>query len=414
MSKFTSKALLLGLSVCVASPAMAQTSQSDPDHLTDKMTPVGNSSIPNDFMKQSTPLDSTPSIKKSSADSVSASVSNPGIPDSAPASLKNNDNDFRPAPPDIAPAQNANTDNTLNPRGSINIDDRGSSLDTGDTGGNGQNGTTGGLVALPDRSRENPDAELDEALRHAMVPPNVIRQERIHRDDLERAGAEPLSAYKPVVRAITLTLRPGEMPPVIHLAYGTVTSLTFSDVTGAPWYVGRVVTDSSAYTTTQGNASDSTRSNIITLAPVSRYSSGRNATVMLEHLSLPVIMQLDTGMDTHTVDYRVDIQILQRGPNARADFVADGLAPAQDADMQTFVDGISPQGAKALKTSNPAVEAWKYKGQFFIRTSMHLLAPAWIKKSSSNLSGESVYVTRPTPNLTVAIDGEPSAVMIEY
>src|SRR3546814_11669778 len=49
------------------------------------------------------------------------------------------------------------------------------------------------------------------------------------------ASVKPLRPVVPVSRSLDLTLQPGETPPVIRTALGNVSTLTFSDINGAPW-----------------------------------------------------------------------------------------------------------------------------------------------------------------------------------
>lgn len=395
----------------LSSTAYAQDSSNDSGELGDTMMPVGHHVLPPNFI-------GGPSNKASHKEKEKTDVDN--SKDSESKNPDNND-DFRPAPPDTTPVATTQGgvggNSALHPKGQIDLGTSGASMvdsayedDNTNANGNHQGSV---LSALPDRSREDEGAELHEALRNLLPPPSFLHEARKRRAEVEKEDASPIdTAQKPMTRTINVTLRPGEAPPVIHLAYGAVTTLTFSDVTGAPWYVGNVVTDSNSYLTTQGAGNNDVKSNIITIAPKTRYSSGRNVAIMLEHAALPVILELDTGMASNTVDYRVDISVMQRGPNAREDFVETGLAPAQDPELQGFVDGIPPKGSKALKSSNPSVEIWKFKGMMYVRTSEKLVSPIWVRKSSSNISGDTVYVLRPTPNVMISTDGELSSVMI--
>lgn len=399
---FVFMSLLLG-GTALNSSALAR----QPTELTDSMQSVGNHSLAPDSVG-GPEVKSTNNNKDSSVKDVNSD------PNFKPVS---SDDTFRPAPPDADPATNGGN---LKPKGNISLDDNGASLDDSDdsdnTGTNGKNGQNNGngLVALPDRSKENEGAELNEALRNLLPPPESIHVARQRRAALEREDASPVGPeLKPLTRTINMTLRPGEVPPTVHLALGAVTTLTFSDETGSPWYVGNVVTDESSYKVTKGAGNDDVKSNIVTIYPRTRYSTGRNVSIMLEHASVPVILQLDTAMNSNTVDYRADITVMQRGPNAKEDFVEEGLAPAQDSDIQGFVDGVTPKGAKSLKTSSPSVEAWKFKGMMYIRTSERLMAPIWVRKSHSNLSGDTVYVLRPVPDITISSDGNLSSVMIK-
>lgn len=390
--------------------------------LTDEMIPVGGHTLPpNLFGGENSSKDNNVGVN--SETSLSTKTNTNSV---KPTSVKKPiaDEDFRPNNTPVEPPiivkndknqkKSSDTDNNRNNFGGRLPDFNNSSQQNNNQQYQQPEQVPNGMVSIVPLSEEERQAGFNKALENLLPPTDFIQNVRNKKDNLDRINALPVGPnLKPVTRAINLTLRPGEVPPVIHLMQGAVTTLTFSDVTGAPWYVSEVVTDKSSYDVTKGEASKDIKSNIVTIYPRTKYSTGKNMSIMLERASVPVILQLDTAMDSNTVDYRADIAIMQRGPNAKADFIAEGLAPAQDEDIQSFVDGLPPKGAKSLKTSSTSVEAWKFKGMMYIRTSLKLMAPIWNRKSHSNLSGDTVYVLNPVPNITLSTDGNLVSVMIK-
>lgn len=441
------KILLMFTALISLSLPMTSFAQENSSELTDEMVPVGGHTLPPNLFGGSSNSQDKKDVSNNDVASSSVSktggVTPPVINDdlnvpkketktSPPKKVKVkpkkvvSDSDFRPVDNDSQPEPtkptpkpaNNNQNNGFNNNQNM-FNNQGNSGNQGNQNSQG-NGNNNQQQALPEGlveiNRDNIDrnAEFDEALRNLIPPTEFTKKVKEKKDESDRANALPVGKIlKPITRTLNMTLRPGEMPPTIHLAQGAVTTLTFSDITGAPWYIGQSVTDADAYQTTKGSDSSDVKSNILTIYPKTKYSYGRNISIMLEHAAVPVILQLDTALDTATVDYRVDIKIMQRGPNAKANFVDMGTTVSQDDDMQAFVDGLPPKGSKSLKTSSDAVEAWKFKGMMYVRTSLRLMNPIWIRKSSSNLSGDTVYVLRPVPDIILSSNGNLVSVMVK-
>lgn len=256
-----------------------------------------------------------------------------------------------------------------------------------------------------DDTREDKKAELDEALKNLLPPTDGVLAVRHSQSAVRKADSEPMNNFKPVIRSISLTLAPGEVPPVIHCAYGVTTSITFSDIAGNPWFVNSAHSDTSSYTTVSSSGNDDDKTNIVTIAPLKEYSQGRNLTVLLEHSAMPVIFQLETG-NSSSVDYRLDTSIRQRGPLTKPDFVEEGIPPTNDSQLQDIIDGIPPKKSIKLKTSNPGVEAWRVDHMMYIRTKMQLKGPKYTKRSQNNINGIMAYGLQYTPDITMSNDGE--------
>lgn len=344
-----------------------------------------------------------------------------GAPDPLKPAAADDDTSFRPAAP-VKPDSEQQAE----------INSQGIGFSNGNTGrmnANNQNGINedgthqsddGRIVAgdghsvAPSFNRDNEDsaAEAREVLRNIMPPENLIREAKRQQAQVQRTDADPAEApYTPLVRTISVSLKPGELPPVIHLHYGVMTSITFSSIRGTPWYVKSAFTDKSAYTNQGEGGESNTKTNIVTLSPLKHFSQGRNLTVYLEHCAIPVIFQLETGY-SDKVDYRVDVSLQKAQPTDKPDLVSQGVAPMQDEDIQKFVNGVPPSGAKKLKSSNSALEAWRYGNRMFVRSEIPVMSPAGIDYTQGALSGVHVYKFKMTPNLIVSNDGELASVMI--
>jgi intracellular multiplication protein IcmK len=206
-----------------------------------------------------------------------------------------------------------------------------------------------------------------------------------------------------------LSLRAGEVAPTLHLAPGNATVLTFYDETGAAWPVMSVtVGNPTAYSAQE--AGDKGKTNMVVISPISNFADA-NLVVTLVDYPVPVLFSLVTG--DGTVDYRLDVGITSRGPNAQYD-IAQGsdLEPTNDPTMQSFVDGLPPKGSVKIDTTNPDVEAWRLGDMDYIRTPLELLSPAFIGRQM-HPSGIKVYSITDTPVLMFSQDGRMTMVELD-
>jgi intracellular multiplication protein IcmK len=253
------------------------------------------------------------------------------------------------------------------------------------------------------------DAAFGQALRNiAPLSPDQIERARRRVDEVDRASGKPLAPVTPVTRSIAVSLKSGEMPPSVKVAPGWISTITFSDISGAPWPVLAVTNGNpSAYDVKSSGPEGNT--NIITISAKQGYIPS-NIAITLVGAKVPILMTLDP-MGSQ-VDYRVDAQIDSRGPNAMLDVVSGtALQPTGDSVMLAFLDGVPPNGAKAKKTGSRDVQAWGFNDQLYVRTSQTLLSPAYISKQT-NVSGVNVYVLGEAPVLVVSSGGRMGTVQV--
>ena len=125
--------------------------------------------------------------------------------------------------------------------------------------------------------------------------------------------ARPSTIPTPVTRSVSLALRPGEALPVIHTYAGNTTNLVFADSTGVAWPVLSVTTDNPAAFKVDQVGPPGT-SHMVIISPLQQYAHVANLMVTLVGNPVPITMALQS--DGATVDFRVDIGLLGRGPNA--------------------------------------------------------------------------------------------------
>ena len=266
-----------------------------------------------------------------------------------------------------------------------------------------------GAPTAPAPSRSAEDEAFESAVKQ-LVPltPDQITEFRKRQDAARRAQNLPIAPVRPVTRTISLSLKPGEPTPVIRVTAQRVTTLTFVDITGKPWPVLSVATGDPTSLEAK-SAGPQNETNIITLSPI-RYQGATNVAVTLTKYPVPIVMTVTTGQEE--VDYRVDVRVGARGPNAIAEMIGGGgLAPTEDTTMMAFIDGVPPRGAEKVTTGSRDVEAWMYDKMMYVRTTDQLLSPAYISASSGN-AGVNVYRMIEAPSLIVSREGRMAIVSV--
>lgn len=253
------------------------------------------------------------------------------------------------------------------------------------------------------------DKAFQEALKQINpLSPGQIQEYRRQDAATKRALAAPAIPGRPVSRAVRVTLRPGEIPPSVRLQPGMVSTLTFSDLTGKPWPVLSVVVGNPSAYVAQ-SAGEEGKTNIIVISAIQEHVPSNLAVTLVGH-PVPILMSIEQNQPE--TDFRVDVRVEARGPNAAQDIVSvSSLAPTNDSTMIQFLDGQPPVGSKRLQTSSGDVEAWTFDNQFYVRTRGDLLSPSYTARSN-NVAGVNVYVLNDAPVLLVSQGGRMSSVHI--
>jgi intracellular multiplication protein IcmK len=174
---------------------------------------------------------------------------------------------------------------------------------------------------------------------------------------------------------VTLSLEPGKEPFPVRLDVDTVTTLVFIDATGQPWPVRNAVPG-------RERAFNFTREtpNTLSISPTGDFVAS-NVSVFLEGAPAPLILDLITNQKE--VDYRIDIKIKAKGPNASTPIMSGSFAENVPAELSSALYGISPKGAFPLKSSNADVQAWSAGKFAYVRTKALMASPAPIYASQS-------------------------------
>lgn len=258
--------------------------------------------------------------------------------------------------------------------------------------------TSSPLPAPPVRNKR--DAAFEGLLNQALpMSPEQIKEMRRLFDIVEEAKFTPPKAPPtPISSSTRVNLEPGSLPPLIRLSAGFVTSLNFVDTTGAPWPIASYgIGDPLAF-----NIQWDQRSNTLFIQSLRIYSHG-NLAVKLKDLDTPIMISMVSGQKE--VDFRVDLQIAGRGPQATAPMLPHSVnTPAQINPMLiNFLDGIPPQGSIKLNAGRYG-DAWLYQDKMYFRSKLKLLSPAWMATLSSP-DGTHVYEMMRTPLILATENG---------
>lgn len=256
-----------------------------------------------------------------------------------------------------------------------------------------------GLPPLPPPAAFQPPDPLEIAKEQVMpLSPEQIIELKKSLDEARRAANQsPGTPPKPVSGSITVDLSPGTPPPVARLYPGHVTTLSFIDVTGSAWPIKRIINGDPKNFNVQVPEDDG---NTATVASLGWYSVG-NIAVMLEGMASPVTVTLIGGQKE--VDYRLDMRIPRRGPNALPQQVVGTAKPEHNTDFLNILDGVAPKTAVPLKVEGEG-QAWMLNGSVVYRTRNTLVSPAWTGKVQSS-DGTYVYELPFVPVVLVSTGG---------
>ncbi len=235
-----------------------------------------------------------------------------------------------------------------------------------------------------------------------MTPSQIIKLKKML-DVTQRAAAVfPGAPPKPVLSTQAVNLSPGVLPPVIRLQQGFVTSVVFVDSTGADWPIeGYDLGNTRAF-----NIQWQHDSNTMMIQAISRYTVG-NLAVKLKSLSTPVMLTLIPGQEV--VDYRMDLHIQQKGPNAKE---GEKMPAAANDLLMGVLDGLPPKGAVSLSVSGGGCSAWSLGDKMFLRTRFSVLSPAWSAMMSSP-DGTKAYEMEKSSMVLVSKYGRPTELKLE-
>ncbi|MBP9725960.1 MAG: type IV secretion protein IcmK [Gammaproteobacteria bacterium] len=238
------------------------------------------------------------------------------------------------------------------------------------------------------------------------MTPDQIHDFKKAVDTTQRAVAIPANAPpKPMSSTLLVSLAPGEQPPAIKMSQGFISSLVFVDASGAAWPIQAYDLGNSQAFNVQWDKT----TNVMMIQPLQPYTYA-NLAVRLKGLAPPVMLTLVPGQSV--VDYRVDVTVMGQGPNSSGMESRAGLPKDASAALLGVLDGIPPEGSKAMTVSDGSGEAWLSQGVMYFRSRYTVLSPAWLDSMQSP-DGMHAYQLPVTPLLLISKLGKPVEVGIQ-
>lgn len=218
----------------------------------------------------------------------------------------------------------------------------------------------------------------------------------------------------PRISSQTVSLSAGAAIPQVRVFPNVTTTITFSDITGAPWALAAEPANSND---AQMNVRYVDGAPVVYIQPITDYVAG-NVTVFLKGLPTPIIINVTSQSPADTrstvqVDYRLDLRIPKRSPDTpvrRA--VASDKIGLYDKDLQAFLDGVPPEEATVVKLRNApsSMRAWMMGDELVLRTDLELRDE--FTRTLSAIDGTHVYVLPVTPELTLSEMGKSRSVYV--
>ncbi len=233
-----------------------------------------------------------------------------------------------------------------------------------------------------------------------LKPSEIRRFMEIYDENRQAIDTIMYNAPTPEVGLKTLSLDPGQIPDVIDVAMGTVTTVSIVDVTGQPWPV-LDMTWAGEFDIIKPSAGE----NIFRITPTTHFAKG-NMSIRLVGLQTPVVIGLNTRRDR--VYYRLDLRIPEYGPKANAPLINSSLSiTAGSATLASVLDGLPPESAEKLVVTGAdrRTKAYKVDGMVYVRTPLTLLSPGWNSSVKSG-DGMNVYELNSAPILLLSDGGK--------
>lgn len=238
---------------------------------------------------------------------------------------------------------------------------------------------------------------LEKAL--PMSPDQIKLLRKLYDVTQQAVATTPNAPPTPRSTSSVISLDPGNTPPVVRTTAGFVSSIVFTDSTGAPWpIVSYTLGDPKLF-----NIQWDQKSNTLFLQSLKAYAHGNLAVKLFENPT-PVMISMVSGQKE--VDFRIDFQIAGRGPEASAPIMTESLTDAKiNPVLLNILDGIPPKGSTKLKVSGNLGEAWMSEDSLYFRSKLTVLSPAWVSTISSP-DGTHVYEMSHTPSILASKDGQ--------
>ncbi len=221
----------------------------------------------------------------------------------------------------------------------------------------------------------------------------------------------------PLMNSRTRRLRfeTGGVLPIVRIAPGYVTTISFFDCTGQPWPVTSVVLGNPNYYSVKRPEK---QKNVITVSALKKYVDS-NLALTFKGQDMPATIQLKTVSGEKETDSLVVFRADRRGPNAVEPTIGPEPEPTLDSVLVSFLDNVPPESAKRMrlmpgpmsgsydpeKAENVKnIALWSYKDSLYLRTRDPLVWPAW-NTIAKGPGGVRVYKLSKVPSLMLSRSG---------
>lgn len=235
---------------------------------------------------------------------------------------------------------------------------------------------------------------------YPMSPQQIEEYQRLL-DEMKRASAAKLKPRAvPESSRVPISLAPGRAPHVLRLSSDMVSTVIFTDSTGAPWPIVAVIAGAKGQLDIKRD--EKRAPHIFTVSPLETYVA-TNLSVWLENATVPIVMSV-VGQQ-RLVDFMLEMAVQARGPNAKAPTVDYALNNELiSAEQNEILNGLTPQGAIELKVIGGDARAWVIGNKMMLRTMMMLRAPT-ARRVFSGADGSKVYELPHTPVVNMVSEG---------
>ncbi len=225
------------------------------------------------------------------------------------------------------------------------------------------------------------------------TPPERIREinkELYRKSRVINEG--PVAAPKPVNGVVVAHLSPGSTSPVIRLYKNRTSTIIITDMSGQPWPILNYDGLSNEDFSVKRLDNPSPDGYVLSVSPKGAFVSG-NLVLILKGLPSPLNIEFVSAQKE--VDVTTEVRVQAKGPNTQLTNI--GLPSGIDTNLLSVLQGVAPSGAKELKVSSNAVQAWLTRdGSMYVRTRYKIMSPAFDNVTSSP-DGTYAYKMIPVP-----------------
>lgn len=238
------------------------------------------------------------------------------------------------------------------------------------------------------------------------VPMTAVEIRKLMTELIERtqAGNENFTgrpAAKPVTSQEQIDLSPGSVPPVVRVAMGQGTILSFADAAGRPWPIA-------------DDRNFNTRAYEVKLVGPHLYSisltkrEAANITVVLKGLARPIIITVLPATDEtdYLKEYTIPKFLDDAPPAAVSASSREGALSFNSPELLNYLYRTPPKGVKQLTVAGlPGVMAWQSGPlKMIVRTAGQVVIPAFSRRHGST-DGVTVFELPLSPVVSITEGG---------